>query len=413
MNILLKSLIWLCAIFLLFGLTQHSKTRLNIQPSKTINYKAPYSYPLSQMNKEQINDGFQAVLEGIATDPFVLLRAQERARLILESHPLSSEAIQTFADVRFLQSQDIDRETTALVQEALARDGRNRQSLRMLMFQSFLERDSQRTLKYIQDILVLNPDRVMNYIGLVNALYAQPDHRDIVLNHLSEMPLWANKFLQDTIPSLEDKDVDSWVNPLQHFLQSHASAEYKYYITRLFAVRLFRLNRHDDAYDFITTVYPEQKNASDNFIVNPTFGSGPKTPLYDWELSQQASVIQAVDGPSGIFVSFKNNKRAVVLQQYSYEKEQTPLAISFEYDFMPDDKKGYFEWVFTCAASREPFFTYRFDEARAAQKNIYVPISARPNNCTHIHIALWAVPGVYTQRLSLSLYGINVRAQGS
>lgn len=334
------------------------------------------------------------------------IKIKKNAKVILRLAPLNDDVLRQLALMDVFHDGALDQ--PAYLETSLRRSARNRQSLRVLLFYYFEDRQYAKMLDLLDLLYRLDEKNSDFYYLLLDDVYNAPEGRDVFFAYLMSRPTWANKYVIRKFRE-ETADLNRLEELITVYFKGAKDPLRNTALVKVYVRRLLEEGKYQKSYE----VWKEYGFGSENDEVlnfNPKFESLSAVAPFNWKLMNSDVSGAEYDPAGGLYVYFNAPKEKGVLRQIVSLRGQGAQELKFVYSGSGSYalRNGGFLWEFRCDQDRIPFFEIEIDPKRLSLNRIETEFSL-PRRCAFIDLRLVGKPSLYTERIAVTFEEVSIQ----
>lgn len=412
MTILRNIIVWALTLCLAVIIVKSCLSRIFLDSNveRSLSVSPNYSEALIKKNSALINEIGQNNFS-----PADKKRITANAAKILQSAPLNDDALNHVALLDIAEPIEFTNADRLII--AKARNARNRNTLRQLL-KFYLEQSMfDNVLEEVDLLLRLDKKNTDNYHAFLDAIYQTPGGKISIHDALNEKSSWGHSFLMRAIRAADADGIFTLQTPIERQISLDTEFTGNLPLVSAFVTELVTDGHLDFAYDYWRKSYPEYMDGfafEDAAIFNPSFNDIDVARPFNWTVYNSASVSTEFDRSGGLFVSFNDSKPRFVARQFAKIAPDAVLEINHEARLKYKAQQGDFEWRVLCLQTNKRLVTLSALElAKTSPNEAKAYRLTNEENCAYIDVQLWGLPGVFKDRISMTVKSFNLTASQS
>lgn len=412
MNIIRHIIVWGLAFWLAVIVVKSCFTRIYIGSDfeKSLALSPHYSEALIKKNSALINEvGF----DNLSPADKDLITAN--AATILRKAPLNDDALNQVALLDIAEPVEFTNADRLII--AKARNARNRSTLRQLL-KFYLEQSMfDNVLEEVDLLIRLDKKNTDNYHAILDAVYQTPGGKISIHDGLDEKSAWGHSFLMRAIRNADAEEIFKLQAPIERQISLDTDFKGNLPLISTFVTELVTDGQLDYAYDYWKKFFPKYTDSfafEKSAVFNPDFKNIEVARPFNWSIYNSANVSTEFERDGGLFVSFNDSKPRFVARQFAKIPQGAVLDISFDARLKYKAQQGDFEWRVLCLQTNERLLTLSALELiKTSNSQAEGQRLINDENCSYIDVQLWGLPGVFKDRISMTVNSFDlVVAQG-
>lgn len=337
---------------------------------------------------------------------------RQMARL-LKRDPLSDDAILYHAKSQIAQ-KNWSGSSRGLLDVVKDRNPRNRDNLKTRLTYALQVSDFETSVDTVDIIFRLEEDQLVPILDLLGVLYGYDAGRAVIDARLSQRPAWGWNFVNSQTSKSPPERLDIVQKSLMLYAQATPNKQDMFRPTERLITRYVQEGRVEAAYDLwqsVTALAGGEVTPDDTLNYNPAFETRASPAPFNWALSRSGDVTVNFE-TVGLYASFSGDRLTPIATQY-FTPQDSAMQLSVEADYRYFERQGLFRVALDCAVPQQAGLSVDLNNAARDRGMVTADFAGWAAPCALARVNVSAAPGIFSERISVTLRKIAVTSKGS